>query len=46
MKIELKDSFLTRIIRLIITVAEFNYYAFIYKKREALKLYLVLEPGG
>lgn len=36
MKIELKNSFLTRIIRLIITVAEFNYYAFFYKKREAL----------
>lgn len=40
MKIERKNSFLTRIIRLIITVDEFNYYAFIYKKREALKIIL------
>lgn len=38
MKIERKNSFLTRIIRVITTVAEFNYHAFIYKKREALKI--------
>lgn len=40
MKIERKNSFLTRIIRLIITVAEFNYYAFIYKRRETLTIVL------
>lgn len=40
MKIERKNSFLTRISRLITTVAEFNYHAFIYKKRAALKIIL------